>query len=148
MSLNDAFLNRILDLETTDVFPVYEAAIALTQENHAGAHRDEPPDLKRCRTVAERLVHAHRERPMDFMLLALRPQGLPSFLEAHPVNVTIILLELLQGWSACPADPLDVALLGLLHDVGIVKVEDLVRQPRRLTEGGTGRHRAARAGDA
>lgn len=133
MPLNESVMQRLLDLKSSEVIPVYEAALALVQDVHQRATRDEPPDLRGCRPVAERLVAGVAEQPMDFMWLAMRPKGHLTFLEAHPVNVTIILLELLRGWSECPVAAADVALLGLLHDIGIVKVEDLVRQPRRLT---------------
>lgn len=112
---------------------LYRELTALVEDNLRRAVQDQPPDLNVCRPLADRLATAVASAPVDWMTLALRHQSTQSFLVTHPVNVAILMLELGLGWKSSAVGLVDLALLGLLHDVGIAKMQDVVTQPRPLT---------------
>ena len=133
MPVSDPPWHRALAEEHPEVLVVYQAALKLTAQCIREAADDQLPDLAGCRAMATRMVDGMAASPMPFMQLALRPTSDVPFYVVHPVNVAILLLEMAQGWPGLHVSQEDLALLGLLHDLGMAKLQHIITQPRRLT---------------
>lgn len=114
---------------------IYNEGIGLMRGILNKAKNNEPIELKEgynlIENIVERLVLGDQEL---LSLTRTSTSGQDSYLIAHSVNVTIFSIEmgLAKGYNKSRLNELGLA--AFLHDIGMVKVMDIVNQPRTLTE--------------
>lgn len=60
-----------------------------------------------------------------------QPQGI-NYLYSHSVNVCLLALKIAQWLNLNKSDLVELGIASLLHDIGMVKMESIVLQPKKL----------------
>jgi len=124
-----------MQLDSEESARIYQRALEIIKDIlEKGQSQDTPLDLKEAyeivKTMVDRLVLGDRE------LIALTVGSSENnYLYAHLVNVCILSIDMGLGLGYNKSKLNELGLGAFLHDLGMIKVMDIAKQPRKLTEG-------------
>ena len=112
---------------------VYSKGIQLTKEILNNAREEKPIDLAKIKDlvaeIVDSLVSSDRELSNLFY-----EHSQENYLYNHMVNVLIMSVEVGLGLGYNKSKLHELGLAAFLHDIGMVKVENLALEPRALTD--------------
>ena len=111
---------------------IYQEFIALIKDILAKGKRSEPIEGRQIVEKVDRLVDQLALAGEE--LIALTGRATPdNYLYAHSVNVFFLSIRVGLGLGYNKSRLNELGVSSLLHDVGMIKVMDIAREPRRLT---------------
>jgi len=131
----DSLRNRgIVHIVAKDAIEVYHQAVDAVAEVFQETRLGKIPRVQKLKETVDDLTRLIlRDKPALVALTLIK--NYDNYLFNHSVNVSVLSLALAEALKVEPADLDDIALAGLLHDVGKTLTPlDITRKPGNLTD--------------
>jgi HD-GYP domain-containing protein (c-di-GMP phosphodiesterase class II) len=136
ISISDTVMSKSKLLNREECLKLYEEAIALAKKIYEKVKAGKDileEDLKNIFSYVEKFVDQQRLDNDNMLNLVSLPVQ-DGFIYAHAVNVSIFCIDLGLGLGYEKNKLVELGIIAMVHDIGMVKFYDLYNQPRRLTE--------------
>ena len=110
---------------------LHETSICLAQETYAKAENNEVLDCGSIHSCVDKIA-SQLILDNNFSLISV-PGTHGDYLNSHAVNVCILSMQIGISIGYDSYKLTELGMSAFLHDIGMIKYLDLVRQPRKLT---------------
>jgi len=124
---------RETQLDPEESLHIYNQGIGLMKEILNKAKNNEPIELKEIYTLIENIVERFVLGDQELLSLSAGFNN-GDYLVVHSINVAMFSIELGLGKGYNKSRLNELGLSALLHDIGMIKVMDIAKQPRVLSD--------------